>query len=93
MVFVNAADLAHLGRRDGEYVDIVSEWPTPDGVEERRAEAFRIVEYPTARQSAAAYFPEANVLVPLDATADGSNTPVSKSIIVRLEPTTTRRSD
>ena len=34
----------------------------------------------------AAYFPEANVLVPLDSTAEVSNTPTSKSIVVRLEP-------
>ena len=46
----------------------------------------RLVSYPTARGCVATYFPEANVLVPLDATAEGSNTPVSKSVIVRLEP-------
>ena len=34
---------------------------------------------------AAAYFPEANVLVPLDSTAVGSNTPTSKSIVIRVE--------
>jgi hypothetical protein len=34
---------------------------------------------------AAAYFPETNVLVPLDSTADESNTPTSKSIVVALE--------
>jgi Molybdopterin oxidoreductase len=35
--------------------------------------------------SGAAYFPEANVLVPLDSTADTSNTPTSKSLVIRLE--------
>jgi len=39
-----------------------------------------------ARGTCAAYFPEANVLVPLDSTADISGTPTSKSIVVRLEP-------
>jgi hypothetical protein len=34
----------------------------------------------------AAYFPEANVLVPLDSVAEVSNTPASKSVVVRLEP-------
>jgi hypothetical protein len=43
------------------------------------------VAYPTARGCAATYFPEANVLVPLDSTAEGSNTPASKAIVVRLE--------
>ncbi len=71
---------------DGSYVDLVSEWK--DGVE-RRAPGFRIVFYPTARGCAAAYYPETNVLVPLDATADTSNTPASKSVVVRLEQSAT----
>jgi molybdopterin-dependent oxidoreductase alpha subunit len=87
VVFVNPADLASLGLTDGQMVDIVSEWR--DG-SERRATAFRLVAYPTAQGCAAAYFPEANVLVPLDSTAEGSNTPTSKQIIVRLEPLETR---
>ena len=81
VVFVNAADLAALGILDGDQVDLVSVWS--DG--ERRAPAFRAVSYPTPPGCAAAYFPEANVLVPLDSTAEVSNTPASKSIIVRLE--------
>ena len=47
---------------------------------------FRIVGYDTPRGSAAAYYPETNPLVPLDSTAEGSNTPTSKSVMVRLEP-------
>ncbi|GAA4622843.1 FdhF/YdeP family oxidoreductase [Actinoallomurus vinaceus] len=83
VVFVNPADLEALGIAEGAVVDLVGEWA--DGVE-RRAPAFRAVGYPTARGCAAAYFPETNVLVPLDSTADVSNTPTSKSVIVRLEP-------
>jgi anaerobic selenocysteine-containing dehydrogenase len=85
VVFVNPEDLATLGIDDGALVDIVSEWT--DGAE-RRAQGFRVVAYPSARGCAATYFPEANVLVPLDSTAERSNTPASKSIIVRLEPAT-----
>ena len=81
VVFVSGDDLAALGFADGDVVDLVSVWS--DG--ERRAPAFRVIEYPMAPGSAAAYFPEANVLVPLDSTADGSNTPTSKSVIIRLE--------
>ncbi|WP_067811289.1 FdhF/YdeP family oxidoreductase [Actinomadura kijaniata] len=84
VVFVHPDDLAALGLADGGTVDLVSEWS--DGVE-RRAPGFRIISYPTARGCAAAYFPETNVLVPLDSTAEISNTPTSKSIVVRLEPT------
>ncbi|MFC4051781.1 FdhF/YdeP family oxidoreductase [Actinomadura syzygii] len=82
VVFVNPDDLSALGVDDGAVVDLVSEWS--DGVE-RRAPSFRVVSYPTARGCAAAYFPETNVLVPLDSTADVSNTPTSKSVVVRLE--------
>ena len=86
VVFVNPADLERLGLADGQTVDLVSEWA--DGVE-RRAPAFRIIAYSTAAGCVAAYFPETNVLVPLDSTAETSNTPTSKSIVVRLTPTRT----
>ncbi|MFT4229802.1 MAG: FdhF/YdeP family oxidoreductase [Microbacterium sp.] len=86
VVLVNAKDIRGLGFADGEIVDLVSEWRRPGGVvEERRAEAFRIVAYDTPRGNAAAYYPETNVLVPLDSTADVSGTPTSKSVVVRLE--------
>jgi molybdopterin-dependent oxidoreductase alpha subunit len=85
VVFVNADDLAALDIADGSMVDLVGEWP---GEADRRAPGFRVVGYPTARGCAAAYFPETNVLVPLDSTAEISNTPTSKSIVVRLEPVT-----
>jgi anaerobic selenocysteine-containing dehydrogenase len=75
-------DLAELGFADGEVVDLVSEFADDA---DRRAEAFRVVAHDTARGCAAAYFPETNVLVPLDSTADRSNTPTSKSVVIRLE--------
>ncbi|MFJ4446405.1 FdhF/YdeP family oxidoreductase [[Kitasatospora] papulosa] len=82
IVMVNPQDARDLGLADGSYTDLVSEWK--DGVE-RRAPGFRVVHYPTARGCAAAYYPETNVLVPLDATADTSNTPASKSVVVRFQ--------
>ncbi|MGW4201943.1 FdhF/YdeP family oxidoreductase [Streptomyces sp. NPDC004726] len=82
VVLVNPDDARELGLADGSYTDLVSEWK--DGVE-RRAPGFRVVHYPTARGCAAAYYPETNVLVPLDSTADISNTPASKSVVVRFE--------
>jgi molybdopterin-dependent oxidoreductase alpha subunit len=82
VVFVNPGDLADLGLADGQMVDLVSEWA---GDADRRAPGFRIVAYPTAPGCCAAYFPETNVLVPLGSTADVSNTPTSKSVVVRLE--------
>ncbi|MCI9869656.1 FdhF/YdeP family oxidoreductase [Arthrobacter humicola] len=83
VVFVNPDDIAELGLADGQYVDVHG---VHDDGEERVVRKFRVVSYPTARGCAAAYYPEANVLVPLNHTAEGSNTPVSKAVIVRLEP-------
>ncbi|PRY54063.1 FdhF/YdeP family oxidoreductase [Glycomyces artemisiae] len=82
VVLVNPDDAAELGLADGTYCDLVSEWSDGD----RRAPHFKIVHYPTARGCAAAYYPETNVLVPLDSVAEFSNTPTSKSIVVRFEP-------
>ncbi|ARC58413.1 putative oxidoreductase [Frondihabitans sp. 762G35] len=83
VVFVNPLDLEELGIEDGQHVDIETVWH--DGAE-RALRGYRVVAYPSARGCAAAYFPEANVLVPLDSAADHSNTPVSKAIPVRLTP-------
>jgi len=83
VVFLNEADCRELGVQDGQFVDLVSVWS--DGVE-RRAPRFRVVEYDTVKGAAAAYYPETNVLVPLDSQAVGSGTPASKSVVVRLEP-------
>ncbi|RLK55170.1 FdhF/YdeP family oxidoreductase [Actinokineospora cianjurensis] len=86
VVLVNPADITALGLADGQLVTLISEWPDdPTGVTERHAHRFRVVAYDTARGCAAAYFPEANSLIPLDSTADTSNTPTSKSVVVRLE--------
>ena len=87
VVLVNPADLTELGLAQGDHVDLVSVWS--DGTE-RRAENFQVVPYPAAKGSAAAYYPETNVLVPLDSVADISNQPTSKGLIVRLEPTPDR---
>ncbi|MFI8413170.1 FdhF/YdeP family oxidoreductase [Paeniglutamicibacter gangotriensis] len=83
VVFVNPEDLAELGLADGQFVDVHSEHA--DG-RERVLRGYRVVAYPSARGCAAAYYPEANVLIPLESVAEGSNTPVSKHVVVRLEP-------
>ncbi|MDT0615698.1 FdhF/YdeP family oxidoreductase [Streptomyces lancefieldiae] len=88
VVLVNPADLSLLGLQEAQHVDLVSVWA---GDAERRAEDFEVVPYPTARGSAAAYYPETNVLVPLESVADISNQPTSKGIVVRLEPAAVRR--
>ncbi|WP_421840973.1 FdhF/YdeP family oxidoreductase [Mycobacterium sp.] len=89
VVFINPADIAALGLNAGDRVDLVSEWTDADNrVQERRASDFLVVAYSTPVGNAAAYYPETNPLVPLDHTAAASNTPVSKAIIIRVEPVT-----
>jgi molybdopterin-dependent oxidoreductase alpha subunit len=83
VVLINPADIEELGLADHQLVDLISTWD--DGIE-RRAKGFRVVAYPAARGSAASYYPETNVLVPLDSVAEFSNTPTSKGVFVRLEP-------
>ncbi|QGG40533.1 FdhF/YdeP family oxidoreductase [Aeromicrobium yanjiei] len=84
VVFMHPDDISAQGFKDGDMVDLVTRWDDDDV--DRVAERFRIVSYETPRGSAAAYYPETNSLVPLDSTAEGSNQPTSKSVIVRAVP-------
>lgn len=80
VVLLNPDDLADAGLREGDPVDLVSVY---DGVE-RVAPNFHVVPYEMPRKSAGTYFPEANVLVPVDEFAHRSHTPASKSIVIHL---------
>ncbi|MCT8166529.1 MULTISPECIES: FdhF/YdeP family oxidoreductase [unclassified Pseudomonas] len=82
VVFVSEADIRRLGFEPGEHVDLVSLWE--DGVE-RRVSGFRLVPYDIPDGQAAAYYPETNPLVPLDSYGDGTYTPTSKFVAIRLE--------
>ncbi len=86
VVFVNPDDLRALGLADGQMVDITSHF---EG-ETRTARRFRAVAYPIARKSAASYFPEANVLVPVRQVAAGSNQPAYKCIRITLSASDAR---
>jgi molybdopterin-dependent oxidoreductase alpha subunit len=81
VVFIHRDDLAMLGLKAGDRVDITSVWD--DGVE-RRADDFLLVEYDIPRGCVGAYYPETNPLVPLASVAVGAGTPTSKSIPVLL---------
>ena len=86
VVFVNLADIESFGLKDGDRVDLVSEFADGEGqLQERRAKDFRVVSYATPVGNAAAYYPETNPLVALDHVAAKSNTPVSKAVVIRLE--------
>jgi molybdopterin-dependent oxidoreductase alpha subunit len=84
VVFVNPKDLAELGYGAGDTVDVVGEHD--DGVS-RIAEAFRVVPYDIPGGCIAGYYPELNLLVPLNSFGEMSDTPTSKSVIVSLRPT------
>lgn len=81
VIFLNPQDMQERGIEAEEAIDITSHF---EG-ETRTAELFLAIPYETPRGSAAAYYPEANVLVPINSTAKISQTPTSKSVIVTLQ--------
>nr|WP_010130362.1 FdhF/YdeP family oxidoreductase [Microbulbifer agarilyticus] len=85
VVFANIEDIHRLGFADRQAVDVVSIW---DDTQERRISGFTLIAYDIPKGQAAAYYPEANPLVPLASCGVGSYTPTSKYIAVRLEPST-----
>ena len=80
VVLMNATDMIERGWKSRHIVDIVSHH---NGVD-RRSDGWHVVAYDIPRGNIATYFPEANVLVPLDSTAAKSNTPTSKWIVCSL---------
>jgi molybdopterin-dependent oxidoreductase alpha subunit len=89
VVFISAEDLKDLGLKAGDWVDITSlyvgEAQGQDAdVQQRRAEAFLLVEYDIPRGCLASYYPETNPLVPLESFSITARTPTSKSIPVML---------
>lgn len=82
VILMNPADMKEAGLRPRQKVNVTSHF---EG-EKRYAPSWYIVPYEIPRRSLAAYFPEANVLVPLRSVARRSNTPTSKYIVVTLEP-------
>lgn len=82
ILLVNPSDLEERGIRPCSLIDIVSIW----GEERRTAKGFTAIPYEMPKGSAAAYFPEANVLVPASSQAEGSGTPTSKAIEIELVP-------
>ena len=81
VLFVNKNDLQKYNLEDGAYVDIFSNYKG----EERKAPHFKLVAYNIPESCLAAYFPETNVLVPVDDVARKSHTPASKRILVTLK--------
>lgn len=81
VVFMNDLDMKKSGLKKGDRVNIISMY---DAVV-RRAEDFVIVPYNIPNQNIATYFPEANAVIPYNRFADKSQTPISKSVLVKIE--------
>lgn len=80
IVFINPRDLEKHGLTAGQNVSLVSEYNKV----ERRVDDFRLVGYPIPVGCLAAYFPEANPLVPVELRDPESGCPASKRIIVKF---------
>jgi len=81
IIFLNPEDMATRDISPVSLVDITSYWN--DG--ERHVEKFYAIPYDIPAGTAAAYFPEANPLIPVNSTALESNTPTSKSIEISIQ--------
>ncbi|WP_343547755.1 FdhF/YdeP family oxidoreductase [Ralstonia sp.] len=80
VLFMNEADMAARGLEHGDLVDIET---IVDG-RKMRLEKITAIAYSIARGSVGAYYPEANVLVPLHYIDKESGTPSYKSVPVRV---------
>ena len=82
IVMMNQADMDELGLQSRDLIDLTSHYAG----KEMHSEKWKVIPYDIPRKNLAAYFPEANVLVPLDSVAKGSNTPTSKWVEVSINP-------
>ncbi|WGL17058.1 FdhF/YdeP family oxidoreductase [Microbulbifer bruguierae] len=83
VLFAHLDDIHRLGFEDRQKVDVVSLWSDE---QQRRVRGFTLIAFDIPKGQAAAYYPEANPLVPLESYGVGSYTPTSKYIAIRLEP-------
>jgi molybdopterin-dependent oxidoreductase alpha subunit len=87
VIFMNPADIEERGLKAEQVVDLTSHF---EG-ETRVARRFIVVPYDIPRKCAATYYPETNVLVPINSVADRSNTPTSKYIVITIAPSASTR--
>ncbi|MCR5887445.1 FdhF/YdeP family oxidoreductase [Hymenobacter sp. J193] len=83
VLFMNRQDMADRSLQAQALIDITSHF---EGTR-RTVEKFIAVPYDIPRGNVAAYFPEANPLVPVGSVAKVSNTPTSKYVVVTVVPT------
>jgi molybdopterin-dependent oxidoreductase alpha subunit len=81
VLFINGADMADAGLVEGQIVALESD--VGDGVARRR-DGLIVTSYDIPRGCLGAYYPEANILMPLEHHAEESHVPAAKSIPVRI---------
>jgi anaerobic selenocysteine-containing dehydrogenase len=81
VIFMNRKDIRLGGFKEGELVDLYNYY----GGKERVARLFVIVPYNIPEHNTATYYPETNVLVPIDSVAKKSNTPTSKLVFIKIK--------
>ncbi|TQI70533.1 molybdopterin-dependent oxidoreductase alpha subunit [Gramella sp. Hel_I_59] len=81
VIFINEKDMEKRNLKKFEIVNLTS---TYDG-KKRTAYKFKVLPYKIPAGNIAAYFPETNPLVPYNHFAERSNTPISKSVKIRIE--------
>ena len=84
VILMNQQDMNKRNLNKGDVVDLYN---YHDGIE-RVAHKFIVVPYPIPENCTATYFPETNVLVPINSVAEKSNTPTSKLVIIKVKKTT-----
>jgi len=82
VIFMNEEDMREAKLMQGQLVDLTSHYRG----EERRVEKFMVAPHSLPRGCTATYYPEANPLVPISSVAEKSNTPTSKSVVIRITP-------
>ena len=80
VVLMNNKDIVNLGLSKGSMVDLSSEMKSGLVVSPN----WFVVPYEIPEGNIATYFPESNILIPLDSVADRSNTPTSKSVPISI---------
>ncbi|GAA4945536.1 FdhF/YdeP family oxidoreductase [Algibacter agarivorans] len=81
IIFMNRDDMKARRLEEQQVVNLKSEYKGFI----REANNFKVVGYDIPKNCCATYFPETNVLVPLDSFAHTAKTPASKSVIIRIE--------
>lgn len=80
VLFMNDSDLQRLGLEHGDVVDLETALPGCT----QRLEGITVIAYNISAGSVGAYYPEANVLVPLHYIDEESGTPSYKSVPIRV---------